>query len=197
MLPDWLKYELREKWEGSRERLRLPGLRDWVNEHPGAVKTVAGVSALLLVVVAIQQFRPDEPPVVEVPEKEWYYDLNTGKLFAAERGLTSPIKAPSGPTPDSEKAGVRAYVLSYVGEPNEAERFIGFLQTVATEEMLANAPKRPRTPSAANQWARGKMIRRVADEDWVLADSEEGRKIREEAFAPNENGETPTYVRPD
>jgi hypothetical protein len=141
--------------------------------------------------------RFSEEPVVEAPKQEWYYDLNTGKLFTAESGQTPPIKAPSGRTPEGKKAGVRAYVLSYAYEPNEAERFIGFLETTATEEMLANAPARLRKPSGANKWARGKMIRRVTDAEWVLADSEEGRKIRAEAFAPNENGETPSYVLPD
>lgn len=197
MLPDWLRYELREKWDGMIERLRLPGLRDWINEHPGAIKTVALVSVFVVVLVAIQQLRPDEEPVVETPNKEWYYDLNTGELFTAESGQTPPIKAPSGGTPEGKKAGVRAYVLSYVYEPNEAERFIGFLETTATEEMLANAPERVRNPSGANKWARGKMIRRVTDAEWVLADTEEGRKIRAEAFATNENGETPSYVLPE
>jgi hypothetical protein len=197
MLPDWLRYELREKWEGLGERLRLGALREWINEHPGAIKTVALVSVFVVVLVAIQQLRPDEEPVVETPEKEWYYDLNTGKLFTAEAGQRPPIKAPSGRTPDGKKAGVRACVLSYVYEPNEAERFVGFLETTATEEVLANAPERLRNPSAANKWAQGKMIRRVTDAEWVLADSEEGRKIRQEARAPNENGETPSYVLPE
>jgi hypothetical protein len=170
-------------------------LRDWINEHPRPIKTVAGVSALLLVVVAIQQLRPDEPEVVEPPQKEWYYDLNTGELFTAEAGLTPPIKAPSGRTPDGRKAGVRAYVLSYVYDPNEAERFIGFLETTVTEEMLAETPQRGGS-SPAGKWAKGKMIRPVHDEQWVPADSQEGRAIREEAFAPNENGETPSYVPP-
>lgn len=197
MLPDWLKYELREKWVGLGERLRLPGLRDWFSEHPSAVKTVVGLSVLLVVVVAIQRLRPDEPPAVDVPQKGWYYDLNTDKLFTAERGLIPPIQAPSGRTPDGKKAGVRAYVLSYVYDPNEAERFIGFLETTATEEMLADAPERPRDAGGVTQWARNKMIRRVEGKEWVPADSEEGRRIRAEAFAPNENGETPIYVRPD
>jgi hypothetical protein len=197
MLPDWLRYELREKWEGLGERLRLGALREWINEHPGAIKTAALVSVFVVVLVAIQQLRPDEEPVVETPSKEWYYDLNTGELFTAESGQSPPIKAPSGSTPEGKKAGVRAYVLSYVYEPNEAERFVGFLETTATEAMLANAPERLRNPSGAKKWARGKMIRRVTDAEWVLADSEEGRKIRAEAFAANENGETPTYVLPD
>ena len=195
MLPDWLKYEWHEKWERLSSRLRLGDLRDWINEHPGAVKTAAGVSALLLVLIAIQRLRPDEPEMVE-PRKEWYYDLNTGQLFTAESGLAPPIKAPSGPTPEGKMAGVRAYVLSYVYEPNEAERFIGFLETTATDEMLAKASERPRDSSGASRWAQGKMIRRVRDRQWVLADSEEGRAIREEAFAVNENGETPSYIAP-
>lgn len=196
MLPDWLKYEFRERWTELGERLRLSDLREWFSDHPSAVKTAVGVLALLVVVVAIQRLRPDEPSGVEGPQKGWYYDLNTNKLFTAERGLTPPIQAPSGRTPDGRKAGVRAYVLSYVYDPNEAERFIGFLETTATKEMLANAPERPRDTGDVTQWARNKMIRRVEDKEWVPADSDEGRRIRAEVFAPNENGETPTYVQP-
>ena len=140
---------------------------------------------------------PDKPPpqVVTI-EREWYYDLNTGKLFIAEKGREPPIEAPSGPLGDGKPAGVRAYVLSYVYEPNESERFIAFIETTATPEVLAKLPKRRDDASAAKKWAKGKMIRKVDDKLWIPADSRLGQQILEEAFAPNKNGERPTYSAP-
>lgn len=197
MLPNWLTYELGEKWERLRGRLRLGGLRDWVNEHPAGVVAMAAGSAALLLIVVIAQLVPDRPSPVQAIDKEWYYDLNTGELFVAGKGLTPPIEAPSGPTPDGTPAGVRAYVLSYVYDPNASERFIGFLETTAPEDVTARVPGRAARPSAATEWGRGKLIRRVEDALWVPADTPMGQAIFEEAFAPNENGERPAYCRPD
>jgi len=197
MLPDWLKIELREKWERLSERLRLPIVRERINEYPTVIVSVAGASALLLLVIVIWQLVPDKPPPkVVVIEKEWYYDLNTGKLFTAEHGLTPPIQAPSGPMPDGTPAGVRACVMSYKSEPNESERFIAFLETTATPEMLAKWQSRRESGSPVQKWGKGKMIRRVDDKLWVPADSQLGLRLLREAYAPNKNGQHPIYCRP-
>lgn len=196
VLPAWLKYELREKWERAQGRWQLAGIREWINERPKGVVWIAGLSAgLLLIVLTIQWLGATGPPEVEHIEREWYYDLNTGKLFTAEKGQTPPIAAPSGPLPSGAPAGVRAYVLSYVAEPNESERFIGFLERSAPANMVAKWSSRGR-PSATKTWGKGRLIRRVGEQKWVPADSAAGQKIFNEAFAANENGERPTYCRP-
>jgi len=197
MLPDWLRYDLEDKWERLRERLRLLGVRNWINEHPRAVTAIAAASAVLLVVVIVVQLIPDKPPPMEVLSKEWYYDQNSGKLFVAEKGLTPPVDAPSGPRPNGKPAGVRACVLSYSQEPNESERFIGFLETTAPPELLAQQPIQPGPDSAATQWGQGKLIRRIEDKTWFFADSREGQRIIEEAFAANADGERPIYCQPE
>ncbi len=197
MLPDWLMIELHEKWERLKERLGLPLVRRWINEYPSVVFSIAAASVMLLLAIVIWLSIPDKPLPIVTIEEEWYYDLNTGKLFTAEKGLAPPIEAPSGPLPDATPAGVRAYVLSYVYEPNESERFIGFLETTTSPEVLAKLPKRRDTVNAARKWGKGKMIRRVEDKLWIPADSRLGQQILEEAFAPNENGERPTYCRPE
>ena len=197
MLPDWLMTELHENWERLKERLRLPLVRRWINEYPRVVFSVAAASVMLLLAIVIGLSIPDKPLPIVTIEKEWYYDLNTGKLFTAEKGLNPPIEAPSGPLPDGTPAGVRACVLSYVYEPNESERFIGFLETTASPEILAKLPKRRDTVNAARKWGKGKMIRKVDDKLWIPADSRLGQQILEEAFAPNEDGERPTYCRPE
>jgi len=197
MLPDWLMTELHENWERLKERLRLPLVRRWINEYPRVVFSVAAASVMLLLAIVIGLSIPDKPLPIVTIEKEWYYDLNTGKLFTAEKGLNPPIEAPSGPLPDGTPAGVRAYVLSYVYEPNESERFIGFLETTTSPEILAKLPKRRDTVNAARKWGKGKMIRKVDDKLWIPADSRLGQQILEAAFAPNKDGERPTYCRPE
>ncbi len=197
MLPDWVKIELRWRWERLSERLGLPTLRGWINEYPTVVFSVAAASVMLLLAIVIWLLIPDKPLPIVTIEKEWYYDLNTGKLFTAEKGLAPPIDTPSGPLPDGTPAGVRAYVLTYVYEPNESERFIGFLETTTSPEILAKLPKRRDSASAARKWGKGRMIRKVDDKLWIPADSRLGQQLLQEAFAPNKNGERPTYCRPE
>ncbi len=194
MLPDWLWREFRDRWEHLSERLGLPSLRAWINEHPGAVLATAAGSGGLLVLVLILQLIPDKAPQIQTIEKEWYYDLNTGKLFTAAAGLRPPIDAPSGPMPGGAPAGVRAHVLSL--EPDESQRFIGFLETTAPPDVVARWPVRPVHASEAAKWGRGKLICRADDKNWVPADSRQGQQIFEEAFAPNADGERPIYCRP-
>lgn len=195
MLPNWAGYTLQEKWEDLSERLRLPEAREWINGNPQFVVSAALISGIVLLTIGMWLLIPDKPAPVQTIEKEWFYDLNTGRLFTAEKGLTPPIEAPSGPQPDGEPAGVRAYVLAY--KPNESEPFIGFLETSAPDGVKARWPTRPMRRSAATEWGHGKFLRRIEDEHWVPADSSQGRQIFDEAFAPNADGERPIYCRPE
>ena len=122
--------------------------------------------------------------------------MNTGRLFTAEKGLVPPIDAPSGTLPDGSPAGVRAYVLSYVDDPNEAERFIAFLETSNPQD-VSNGPQKPGPKlTPAMRWGRGKLLRRLQDKQWVPGDSAYGQAIFSQAFAPNKNGERPSYYPP-
>ncbi|MHC4647731.1 MAG: hypothetical protein ACYTBJ_19875 [Planctomycetota bacterium] len=187
-LPGWLEYEMEDKLE------RVPA-RKWINEHPEIIVVVAFVSVVVLVVTGIVYLWPEKPKPVKPPAKAWFYDLNTGELFTASKRLVAPIETDTGPLPNGEPAGVRAYVLSYAAEPNESNRFIGFLEKA---DPFAESSANPGDDegSGAERWGRGKLIRRVEDLEWVPADSMEGREILEEAFTPDENGERPHYVRP-
>jgi hypothetical protein len=197
MLPAWFKIELKEAWEGLKVRLGLPTLRRWINEYPRVVVSVAGASAMLLLAIIIWLKLPDKPaPQIVTIEKEWYYDLNTDELFVADKGLEPPIEAPSGPLPSGKRAGVRAYVLSYTDEPNESKRFIAFLETIAPPEMMAKWPTRRDSVSAAKRWGKGRLIRRIEDQMWIPADSKLGQQLINDAFAPNKNGDRPTYCSP-
>jgi hypothetical protein len=188
--------DLQRKWGQLMVQLGVPIARRWINEYPTVVSSLAAACAMLLLAVAFWTLIPDEPAPIRTIEEEWYYDLNTGRLFTAEKGLKPPIDAPSGPMSDGGPAGVRAYVLSYVSEPNESERIIAFLETTAPADMLAKWPRRADSRSAARKWGRGKLIRRVDDTVWIPADSKLGLQLIEEAFAPNKDGVRPTYCLP-
>ncbi len=187
----FFSYELRDKLDRLRDWWRNLTIRRKINENPMLVVAVALVSLLVLAAVAVVYFWPAGPKRIEPGDQVWFYDLNTGKLFSAAGSVVAPIESPSGPLPGGKPAGVRAYVLSYAAEPTEADWFIGFLQT--------SDPNAGSTHPGygASKWGHNKLIKGVEDENWVPADSAEGRAILEAAFVPNEHGERPRYVQPD
>jgi len=188
-LPDlqYFEFEIKEWWE------RL-AIRSWINKNPRIVVGITAGSVVILLVIVIWLLIPEKVVVVQEYEKEWFYDLNTGNLFVARSGQIPPIEAPSGPLSDGRPAGVRACVLSYVDEPNEAERFIGFLEMAdPNAQKSAAAP----TEITGNRWGQGMLIRRVGDKRWVPADSDWGRYIVREVFRPNEKGERARYCKPE
>jgi hypothetical protein len=190
-LPDlqYFGYEIKEWWE------RL-AIRRWINRNPRLIMSVTAVSLLVLLVIVTWLLLPGKNIEVEQHEQEWFYDLNTGKLFTARSGQIPPIKAPSGPLPNGQPAGVRACVLAYADDPNDAERFIGFLETTDPTRQSDGARAAETNAGGIETWGKGKLIRRVEDKQWVPADSSEGQAILTEAFMPNENGERPHYCRP-
>ena len=103
--------------------------------------------------------------------------------------------------PDGQPAGVKAYVFSYAYEPNETTRFIGFLEKLTPEakkHMSAFRKSRDSvTKEAIRKCNQGRFIRRVDDEQWSSADSEQGRAILTELFLPDENGQIPVYCPPE
>ncbi len=189
-LPDWLRYEIQERWE------RL-AVRKWINKNPRIIISITIASVLILLVIIGLSMPEKTITIVKEYKKGWFYDLNTGKLFVAESDVVPPIDAPSGALPSGKPAGVRAYVFSYAYEPNETNRFIGFLEIpnpVVKKEGLEFTGS---GAMGAKQWGQGRLIRRVADEQWVPADSNKGQAILRELFLPNENGEVAHYCPPE
>jgi len=192
MMPDfgYLKYEIKERWE------RL-AIREWLSRSP---KLVIGVSAVLvvgLIVFGMWLTLPKKVVDVENYEKEWFYDLKHRRLFVARKGQIPPIEAPSGPLANGEPAGVRAYVFTYSNEPNTTETFIGFLETTDPNVDKSSIGPMDLRVSGAEIWGKGRLIRRVKDEKWVPANSEEGRAILKKTFRQNEAGEIPHYFPPN
>jgi len=183
-------YEIKEWWE------RLEA-RKWINRNPKTIIRVTIASVAVLLVIVVWLLWPEKTVKVENLEKEWFYDLNSGELFTARIGQSPPIESPSGPLPDGRAAGVRAYVFSYVDEPNEAQRFIGFLETVDPNAQGRAASSTEPVTDSWKDWGRGRLIRRVEDKRWAPADSEQGRRILRGAFGPNKKGERARYYRPE
>jgi len=190
---EFFKSEIRWKSQRLAERAARSGCRQWLNRNPAVVVGICCLSAVVLGLVVAWFTRPEAKQKAVSFEKEWYYDLNTGELFTAPAGLAGPIEAPSGPLPNGHPAGVKAYVLSYAEQPNEAERFIGFLQK---PDPNGKGDRALLTSSAAALWKQGKLVKKVEDRIWVPAGTPQGRAIIEKAMAPNENGEPPYYVQP-
>lgn len=191
-LPDWVRYEIRHRWERF-----FVDARRWANRRPRLIGVIAAVSVLVLVVVIVALLIPEEKIEVKEYKKAWFYDLNTGELFVASNELAGPIGAPSGPLACGRPAGVRAYVFSYSDEPNEAERFVGFLERPWEGVMEADSELGNERAGGVSRWGHGRVICRVGDERWVPADSKEGRAILSWIFVPNKTGQIAHYCAPE
>jgi len=194
-IPDWLGYEVRERWEwlGSK----LLDFRRWINrQNPKVIVGITAVTVLVLVIVVISLLSGPETPEIKEYKKAWFYDLNMGKLFTAKSDLIPPIEAPSGPLPDGRPAGVKAHVFTFAAEPNESERFIGFLETTDPNAEINSSSSGGGGTDGFASWGHGKLFRRVEDKRWVSGSSKEARAILNKVFAPNENSERPRYCPP-
>lgn len=186
---DWqeLKETIIEHWQQR-------ALRQLINANPRLIIAAAiGTVFVLLMVLLNLYVGNNTTGTLEESEKIWLYDLNTDKLFMADKDTVIPAVTPSGPLPNGEPAGVKAYVLSYIPDPNESERFIGFLEK---PDPNADDAKPDSVTLSRSQWARGKLIKDRKDNCWVPGDSPEGLAIIREAFKVNENGERPFYCEP-
>ena len=181
-----IRYLLGDKWETYHQWWSERGPRKWINNNPKFVVSVAALSLIILILAIIPLLRTEKIDPIKPTDNEWYYDLNTNELFIAPKGLPVPTEAPSGSLPNGKPAGVRACVLSFALEPKESETFIGYLET-----------SDPNTKNiTGGNWSKGKLIRRIQDDQWFTIQSSKGKEIIQEAFLADINGERPIYVRP-
>ena len=186
-IPEWLKYEIKYHWEK---------LREWINRNPKAMVAIVGVCFLMLVLALIKISCRPRRPEVKPATKAWFYDLNTSELFADKADLDGPIDAPSGPLADGEPAGVRAYVFSYVDDPNEDEIMIGYMEKPdPNAKPFSETDIDPKTVRR-RQWGYGKLICTVEDANWAPATSHKGRWIVREATRRDEQGRIAVYWPP-
>ena len=117
-------------------------LRDSMNNN-SALVTLAAV-VLLVVALGWIILKSKGPSGASQFKSQYYYDLNTGTIFAADSSEMPPIETPSGPDKTGNPAGVRARVFacgdcrrSYVGmteaQMEEAGAFIAFIEKFTPE----------------------------------------------------------------
>jgi hypothetical protein len=107
-----------------------------------------------------------------IPTQAWYYDLNAGKLFAGPLTAIPPIPAPSGPLPNGEPAGARAYVYT-CKTCSEADRVIAYVES-CSPEVQAKLVQQLQSPGGLDH-NRGSLlndgvgvfIKRPADTQWL------------------------------
>ncbi len=203
-MPEWryIRYDIVERWERITERLRSP--REWVNrQNPKVMLGIAGFCLVILVVIGIGQLR-DGKVVTRVGSsnnKSWFYDLNTGRLFTERSDKLPPFEVSSGPLANGEPAGVRAYVFSYSDQPNDSNRFIGYLEklTPRGKELMATFLKSRSnlTRESVIELSRERLVRSVEGKQWFASDSNEGKAVISKGFSPNKKGKKPQFVLPE
>jgi hypothetical protein len=177
-IPDWVKYELAERWQRFRRA---------INSNPRLVYGITLACVFILILTFFSLLARPKRPEVEIYKKAWFYDLNIGKLFVDKESKAGPVKAPSGPGPDGELAGVRAHVFTYKNEPDEADLYIGYL----------TKPDSNATDLDEATWEQATLVRSISDANWVSANSPKGKKIIKEALVRDEQGRIPRYYPPD
>lgn len=213
-LPDWkyLKYQLEQKWsemtaskgystksyKGDTFLQRLAAFRILISTHPVLKISISVVCAILIIATLwLSLFSSDEEQITN-PTNAWFYDVNTGKLFTAEKTSFPPIEAPSGPMPNGQPSGVMANVLTYdLTGKDKSQQFIGYLEKLTEKGKQAWQEALETDRLAEMNSSTGRLIKRVEDEKWIKADSPKGLKIRMLAYEPNEKGQVPQHVNPD
>ncbi len=195
---DWRS--VRYKWYEIEEHLKRVRFKEWINSNPKTVIGLSIASGVLFLLIVITSLLPPGTVAVRVRDKAWFYDLNTHQLFVAGSGDVPPINAPSGALADGQPAGVRAYVFSYVNDPKESERFIGYLEKFTPEgqKMISTIRKSKSnvTRDVMRQLNRNRFVRRPSDTVWFPADSNDGRLLLEQFSRANESGLLPRDCLP-
>lgn len=112
----------------------------------------------------------DQPRVVDV----FFMDTADGSLFIDKSDQLPPVVAPSG------KQGVRAFVFACGDCGNEANRFVGWLETYTPEAYKAIMTPQPNPNGEMDIYElveNGHMVASPVQKRWVKANSEAGFKI--------------------
>ena len=173
----------------------------------GSSKIIAAAATLILagaVLAIVWQVWPRSSP--PLPAHDWFYDLNSGQLFAGPIGAIPPIDAPSGPQPDGTPAGVRARVYS-CHHCSPADRTIAWLETYTVEhrDILRGPQNLPKTPAEDKPYIPGPehlelmaggglLVKRPGDKEWIAHNTAEGRSLTVVPGCPT--GQAPEECRP-
>jgi len=167
-------------------------IRELINRKPAvtAIVLLGLLCASMAFLVSWVWSQMDSP---QPKARAYYYDQNTGELFALPADTIGPVETPSGPY-RGMPAGVRAHVFSWGPYRRGSEKIIGWLQ-VPTDAVPAD--QRPAGVEANLETEEDDiLIRRVEDDRWFHPNSPEGRLIEKEFQAKCPKGQRPNYLRP-
>lgn len=118
---------------------------------------IAIIIVALAVVGTVGWFVMDEGQ--SGPDKLWFYDLNTGELYAGQATAVPPIDAPSGSLKNSDgaPAGVLASVIRIEGEE---ERKVAYLQSFTDEakRLIEEARQGQGSPADSEKLMAGTLV---------------------------------------
>ncbi len=124
------------------------------------------------------------PMVGDGPRKLWFYDLNTGELFAGDVAELPPITAPSGDLKNSKgtPAGVLASVIRIEGDKNKKIAFLQAYTPDAKKMIEASRQSQGGTPADYEKIMAGTMVALPPAKPgdpikWVAMSSPDGYKI--------------------
>ncbi|MFA5554452.1 MAG: hypothetical protein WCZ89_05085 [Phycisphaerae bacterium] len=164
-----LKYQLIE----FREKIR-----DKINHNPRMIFGITLICVFVFIVTAFGLLAGrNKRPRPASHNKVWFYDSNTGKLFAAAPKHSAAI----------EDSVVRAYVFTYVNEPNENQLYIGYLTKPDLDSKSSDSKDQSDKPF---------LVRTINDANWFSEDSPQGRQIIRTALQRDETGRIPRYWPP-
>ena len=87
------------------------------------------------------------------PKKLWFYDLNSGELFAGDVSELPPIEAPSGDLKNAKTGTAAGVLASVIKIEGQEDRTIAYLQQYSPEakEIIRVSRENPSTDSANNE----------------------------------------------
>lgn len=137
---------------------------------------LVALAVLVICGVVIWRFRQQSATQRDVPNRQWFLDVGTGKLYPVDANLPAPQEPPSRATlPDGSPGGVKAYVFS-CGDCNDARaQFVGYVETLPESERVK--PPDMRNPSAATIARITVTNTSALGLEWLPMKSEKAEKI--------------------
>ena len=144
-------------------------IQAWLKQNPAVAIAFAAIVLAIALLILLYGSGLIGSPAPTSTSKFYYYDVQSGELFADQANLNPPIKAPSGGD------GVLAQV--YGCGDCSGEPFVGLLKTYTPAAKKAIEKGLPPGPG-------GELVRLPGDDtQWVPADSDAGRKLRLDSVA--------------
>ncbi len=147
-------------------------MRRWLNQNPVAASVLILGFIIFWVVVLVVRMNSDDGERALAPVEFYFYDIETGELFAGPSNVSGPIDAPSG-----EGNGYKAYVFTCGDCNDETQRKVYWIE----KPMSFEEDEEPPDEGEVYFWVRTPDMPK---DDWVRSDSPRGEAIFRLAEAP-------------